>query len=387
MTYDRVGGVDALRPSQSLHSRCDVHGLPEVVQPVVERHRQARALVQSDLQDQVVTIVRRVELAHGFVHGEGCAQAACRRGEGGHHRIAYRLDDGALVLADHARKRSEMMPHQVVCHEIPHPFVQLGGAAQVGEENGQAGDLEALIHGERIRLVQVTKRLIAQHVLGSEEGSALGHQVVQLVVRPENARQKPSVAAILERQAQWARSKLEGVVIAEALRVGHGQLLTLVRGLSLHVEKVARVRDRFEQNQEFRGQRERQDGAFAGRERRVFHHQTPHHRVPLLVARQGQPRAEIKKMNVVPVVELARVVMRQTLHARIDTEHDFHQLVERWFVGGGAKRAWVLGLFEHLQVGGCIQNSAATGTDDVPVHVEQAHARGVQERLDDLVSG
>ena len=69
-------------------------------------------------------------------------------------------------------------------------------------------------------------------------------------------------------------------------------------------------------------------------------------------------------------------------HLRADGEGDLHHLVQRGLIAGGAERALVV-LFVHVSQGrGRVEHAAAAGTQDIPRQLENADARGVQERGD-----
>ena len=74
----------------------------------------------------------------------------------------------------------EMRPHHVEGDEIADPLVELGRAAQIGEQEGQAGDLQPLIDVERIGPVEVAERLVGEQPLGGEERPPLPSSVQRL---------------------------------------------------------------------------------------------------------------------------------------------------------------------------------------------------------------
>ena len=71
--------------------------------------------------------------------------------------------------------------HEIEGDEVADPLVELGRAAEVGEQEGQAGDLQPLVDVERIGAVEVAERLVGEQPLGREEGPAAAEQVVQRV--------------------------------------------------------------------------------------------------------------------------------------------------------------------------------------------------------------
>ena len=67
-----------------------------------------------------------------------------------------------------------MLAHQVEGHQVADPLVELGRALQVGEQEGEAGDLQALVDVERVGAIDVAEGLVGQQALGGEERPALG---------------------------------------------------------------------------------------------------------------------------------------------------------------------------------------------------------------------
>ena len=141
----------------------------------------------------------RLELAHRVAHAQRRGDRAVGRRECRHHRIADGLDHGAGLGGDDLVQHAEMRPHQIEGDEIADPLVKLGRALEVGEQEGEAGDLEALIDVERVGAVDVAESLVGQQALGGEERLAPAEQIVQLVAGDPHARQHPRIGAVLER--------------------------------------------------------------------------------------------------------------------------------------------------------------------------------------------
>ena len=66
-----------------------------------------------------------------------------------------------------------MRPHQIEGHQVADPLVELGGSAQIGEQEGQAGDLQSLVDIERVGPIDVAKRLVGQEAAWPS-GTAVG---------------------------------------------------------------------------------------------------------------------------------------------------------------------------------------------------------------------
>ena len=69
-----------------------------------------------------------------------------------------------------------MRLHQIEGGEVADALVEFGRAAQVGEQEGQAGDLQALVDVERVGAVDVAEGLVGEQPLGGEERPALAEQ-------------------------------------------------------------------------------------------------------------------------------------------------------------------------------------------------------------------
>ena len=78
---------------------------------------------------------------------------------------------------DDLEQRIEMRAHEIEGGEIADPLVERGRALEIGEQEGQRGDLEPLVDVEIVGLEHVAEGLVRQHPLGGEERPALAEQV------------------------------------------------------------------------------------------------------------------------------------------------------------------------------------------------------------------
>ena len=106
-----------------------------------------------------------------------------------------------------------MRAHQIEGGEIADPLVQRGRALEVGEQEGQRGDLQPLVDVEIVGLEDVAEGLVGQHPLGGEERLALADQLMQRVGGDEHRRQHPHVGLIVERQPQRAGAHRRGAPV------------------------------------------------------------------------------------------------------------------------------------------------------------------------------
>ena len=89
MRDDRPGRQDRARVGEPLHARGDIYRPAEVILAVVEHDRQARPLMDADLEQQIVAAVRpslRSRIASRMRKCRGDRAIGCRKGR--HHRVA-----------------------------------------------------------------------------------------------------------------------------------------------------------------------------------------------------------------------------------------------------------------------------------------------------------
>src|SRR5258708_37730657 len=100
-----------------------------------------------------------------------------------------------------------MRSDEVEGDQIPNPFVELGGTSEVGEQERQTGDLQALVDIDRVGAVEIAKNLVCQQPLCAQERLAPAQDLSELVRRYPQPRQYARVCAVFKRQAQrpWAQ--------------------------------------------------------------------------------------------------------------------------------------------------------------------------------------
>ena len=190
MIDDGPGRIDRPRVREPLHARRDVDGLSEIILPVVEHDREAGPLMDADLEQQILAAVLGVEGAHRLAHAQRRGHRPVRGRKRRHDRVADRLDDGAGLGGDDLVQHPEMRPHQVEGDEVADPIVEFGRALQVGEQEGQAGDLEPLVEVERVGSVDVAEGLVGQQPLRGQERPAPRQQSMQRVSGDPDPRQR-----------------------------------------------------------------------------------------------------------------------------------------------------------------------------------------------------
>ncbi len=81
--------------------RRDIHGRAEVIEDVARGHRDARSGMKSELQHDgrrtLVSATGGIEACYIVLDRERRTNCVIGAGEGGHHCIAYGLDDEAMI--------------------------------------------------------------------------------------------------------------------------------------------------------------------------------------------------------------------------------------------------------------------------------------------------
>ena len=81
--------------------RRDIHGRAEVIEDVAGSDRDARSGMKSELQHDgrrtLACAADGIEARYIVLNRERRANCVIGAGEGGHHRIAYGLDDEAMI--------------------------------------------------------------------------------------------------------------------------------------------------------------------------------------------------------------------------------------------------------------------------------------------------
>ena len=132
-----------------------------------------------------------------------------------------------------------MRPHDIEGGQVADTFVKFGRASEVGEQEGQAGDLQPLVDIERVGAVEVAERLVGQQALGGEEGAAAAEHAVQGVAGDADAGQHARIGAVLQRDAQRSGPHLQRLVVHVLAVEGERQALPLARRLALDVDELA----------------------------------------------------------------------------------------------------------------------------------------------------
>ncbi len=103
--------------------------------------------------------------------------------------------------------------HEVECRKVAYSFVKLSRTAEIGEEEGQTGDLQPLIHFYRVGAVDVAEGLVGEQALGSQERAAAAEQTMQGLVRYANRWQGADLGVVLHRNAHRTGPQLKGLAM------------------------------------------------------------------------------------------------------------------------------------------------------------------------------
>ena len=152
--------------------------------------------MNADLDQQVI-----LNRGDRCVHAQRRGQRAVWRRKSRHHRIADCFDHCARLGGDDLVEHAEMRADKLEGGDIADAIVKLSRAFQIGEQKGQAGELEPLIDVERIGAIDVAEDLVGQQPLGSEERLSRGEQVVQRDIGNPDRRQRAHIGAVLDRQS------------------------------------------------------------------------------------------------------------------------------------------------------------------------------------------
>src|SRR5579864_6242138 len=104
---------DVASPALVLNARGDVDGGAEVIDAIVEIHGNARPAMKSELHDHVAHLrLVMPELNEGFLNLKAAFERFGRREENGHHRVADRFDNAAMIFADDVLHDFEMLSNE-----------------------------------------------------------------------------------------------------------------------------------------------------------------------------------------------------------------------------------------------------------------------------------
>ena len=169
---------DHIGISKALYAGGNIDGLTEVVLPVVEIDCETWSLVDADFQEKIVAAVLGIQLKHRLAHPERGGHCAVRAREGRHDGVADCLDDRSGLRGNDLVKDPEVRSYQIECGKVTDALVERGRASQVSKEEGEAGDLEALVDVKCVGPIDVPETLVRQDTFRREKSSPATQQVV-----------------------------------------------------------------------------------------------------------------------------------------------------------------------------------------------------------------
>src|SRR6202521_3333344 len=102
------------------------------------------------------------KIAHRLAHADRSGNGAVRRFEGRHHGIANGFYDGPPFGGDNLLQQPEMLVDEIEGDEVTDALIERSGVLEIGEQESQAQDLEALADRERFGPVGVAEGLIGE---------------------------------------------------------------------------------------------------------------------------------------------------------------------------------------------------------------------------------
>ena len=145
-TIYSLGKKNLFPPGTALYTCSNIYRLAEIIEAVVESYRDGRAAVDADFQDQIAATAKP-----GSIFAVPSAfPARLPTASTGWVKVAIIASPIVLTTApcwlqDGLVQHAIMFPHQRKCIQIADLLVQLGGAFQVGEQNGH------ILHAEAFR--------------------------------------------------------------------------------------------------------------------------------------------------------------------------------------------------------------------------------------------
>src|SRR6202030_4866775 len=120
-------------------------------------------------EEQLFAAVSLIEAAHSLAHAQRSGNRSIGGREGRHHRVAAGLDHGAALGGDDLVENLKMRSDQVKRDQVAKPLIEFGRASEIGEQECQAGDLQALIDIDRVDAVDVAEDLAREQPLCRKE--------------------------------------------------------------------------------------------------------------------------------------------------------------------------------------------------------------------------
>jgi hypothetical protein len=148
-----------------LHARGNVHRLPKFIEPLVQRHRDRRAIVHADLQDQRLVGLPEIERGDLASHVDRRLNGVGGIEEGRHDGVADRRDDRTMMAGRDALQLLEMLLHEREGVQVANPVAERGRALQIGEEQRDVLHADSLVAADHLGAEEVAKGLRREELL------------------------------------------------------------------------------------------------------------------------------------------------------------------------------------------------------------------------------
>src|SRR4029077_10975089 len=168
-----------------------------------------------------------------------------------HHGVADRLDDRACLGGHDLVKHTKMLANEIIGDKVSDSVVELGRTFEIGEQERQAGQFQALIDVKRIGAVNVAEYLVGQQALGSEKRFSLAEHMMKRFTSDPNRWQDTQIGLIFEHKEQWPSTHFGCYGRPLHLVEDQRQILTFLRRLTFDIDEMRHVGDRLENDQEF----------------------------------------------------------------------------------------------------------------------------------------
>ena len=277
-----------------------------------------------------------------------------------------------------------MLLDQLEGVEIADPLIERGRSPDVGEQQPDVADREALRATDHLGAEQALERLAGEQVLAGEIGGELQERVLVSWSRLQDAENAAARRGVLDLEHDRPRGERGPVRLILGAEIGQAQPLRLGAALGPDLQHEPGVGVRAGAEERSLRCLEREGGGSAG-----FQKPQPAQRVAdrveIGLAVRPVPLAHaFEHEHVVERVERLRTLVAGRADLGRDVEVDRDEVIHRRFVLVVTLRA-AEAAQDGAQAGEALDRAGAARADQQPVHLEQPERRRVQEQVDRLV--
>ena len=106
-----------------------------------------------------------IQFIHRLAHAKGRGDRPIGCWERRHHRIADRPHYCAGLGSNNASKGMKVRAYEVVRSQVANAFVERYGVLEIGEQECETGDIQALVDIERFGAVDLAESLVTEEAL------------------------------------------------------------------------------------------------------------------------------------------------------------------------------------------------------------------------------